>query len=134
MKEKKVSSVFKSDIALVWDKITNHEDYKWREGIRESVKIDENSYYEIDSNGQRTDYTILENRPMEFYKLSMENDKTKSTVDYIFHKNEQGCEVEVIQETDFKNAWTGLFAGTFIDMGKLQLRYLYLAKKALGEL
>lgn len=59
MKEKKVSSVFKSDIALVWDKITNHEDYKWREGIRESVKIDENSYYEIDSNGQRTDYTIF---------------------------------------------------------------------------
>lgn len=134
MKEAKVSSEFKTDIVLVWEKLTNHEDFRWREGIRESVKIDENSYYEIDINGQRTDYKILEKIPMERLYLSMENKKTKSTVDYTFHPLEAGCEVKAYQKTEFKDTWTGLFAGSFIDIGKLQLRYFYLAKKSLHEL
>ncbi len=32
MKETKVSSVFKSDIERVWEKLANYEDYGWRDG------------------------------------------------------------------------------------------------------
>lgn len=134
MKEANVSSVFKSDIRRVWEKLANYEDYGWRDGIKEVVTLDKNTYYEIDVNGQRTDYTILDKIPQKRLYLSMENKKTKSTVDYTFYPLEEGCEVRAHQITEFKDMWSGLFAASFIDIGKLQLRYFYLAKKSLQDL
>lgn len=134
MKEAKVCTDFKSDIALVWDIITNYKDFSWREGIRSSESIDDHCYYETDVLGQKTVYKILEKKEHEIYKISMENNKTKSEVLYTFIPKETGCEVQVHQYTEFKNALTGLFAGSLVDMGKLQLRYLYTVKKTLGEL
>ena len=44
------------------------------------------------------------------------------------------CDSYYAVDKEFKDTWTGLFAGSFIDIGKLQLRYFYLAKKSLHEL
>lgn len=133
MKESKVSQEFTSDIQTVWDKLTNHEDFSWREGIRSSVKTGENTFEEEDSRGEVSQFTILEWKEPIQYKVQIESKQAKSILNYDLKEVQGATLVTASQRVEYKKKMSAMLAA-MLDLEKLQRRYFYLMKKSLGEI
>ena len=126
---------FKSNIEDVWNIITNREDISWRPDILKVEFINDEEFKEITKSGQTTSYKIEKNEKYSIYRLNMKNNNIEGIFQASFKDNKKkGCTVEFYQKNELLNIGAIIASILFVNLNKLQNRYIYDIKKMLGEL
>ena len=135
IKEAKNIVKFESSIEEVWDIITNREDVSWRPDILKVEIINDEEFKEITKSGQITSYKIEENKKYNIYVLRMKNKNIEGIFQASFKDNQkEGCTVEFYQKNELISIGAIIASIFFVNLTKLQNRYVYDMKKRLGEL
>lgn len=66
-------------IEIVWDTVTNLNDYSWRSDLKDVRIIDENNFIEITKNGVETYFRITECIKYQSWIFEIENKNIKGT-------------------------------------------------------
>ena len=66
-------------IEVVWDTVTNLNDFSWRSDLKDVRIIDENNFIEITKNGVETYFRITECIKYQSWIFEIENENIKGT-------------------------------------------------------
>lgn len=134
MRKSYISANFKSDISTVWDVVTNNEDYAWRSDLSKIIVVDDHHFTEITKDGYKTDFTITLKEPHSRYEFDMENKNIKGHWTGIFSVvKESGTRIDFTEELYIKNPMLELMSYLFMNLNKIQARYVADLRKKLGE-
>lgn len=126
IKEGKVTEILNVPVEDIWDLITNRENTSWRNDIASFQWINDNEFSEININGLKTIYTIVEKKEFELYELKMSN----KFIDGIFKADfkevdENKTEVTIYQKNNLLNISAIISNILFVNLQKLLNRYVY---------
>lgn len=131
-KEAEVKKIIKYPIGKVYEIFTNREDYSWRNEISEFKKTGEDSFEETNHNDLTTRYKIIENRPLEYFKIEMENKIIDGFFDVSFKKiDDNSTEVSLHQVNIYKNFLSYLANSIFLSLDKVLNLYIYEVEREL---
>lgn len=131
-KEAEVKKIIKYPIDKVYEIFTNREDYSWRNEISEFKKTVEDSFEETNHNDLTTRYKIIENRPLEYFKIEMENKIIDGFFDVSFKKiDDNSTEVSLHQVNIYKNFLSYLANAIFLSLDKVLNLYIYEVEREL---
>ncbi|WP_100065746.1 hypothetical protein [Miniphocaeibacter massiliensis] len=135
IKEARNKAEFNSSVEDVWEIITNRNNISWRPEIEKVEFINEEEFKETTINGLVTKYIIEEKESCKSYKLKMKNSNIDGIFEAKFKKTgENSCVVELYQKNDIKSVGAMIASFIFVNLQKLQNRYIYDIKKRLGEM
>lgn len=131
-KEAEVKKIIKYPIDKVYEIFTNREDYSWRNEISEFKKTGEDSFEETNHNDLTTRYKIIENIPLEYFKIEMENKIIDGFFDVSFKKiDDNSTEVSLHQVNIYKNFLSYLANSIFLSLDKVLNLYIYEVEREL---
>lgn len=131
-KEAEVKKKINYPIDKVYEIFTNREDYSWRNEISDFKKTGEDSFEEINHNDLTTRYKIIEKRPLEYFKIEMENKIIDGFFDVSFKKIDENCtEVKLHQVNMYKNFLSYLANSVFLSLDKVLNLYIYEVEREL---
>lgn len=131
-KEAEVKKIIKYPIDKVYEIFTNREDYSWRNEISEFKKTGEDSFEETNHNDLTTRYKIIEKRPLEYFKIEMENKIIDGFFDVSFKKiDDNSTEVSLHQVNIYKNFLSYLANAIFLSLDKVLNLYIYEVEREL---
>lgn len=131
-KEAEVKKIIKYPIDKVYEIFTNREDYSWRNEISEFKKTGEDSFEETNHNDLTTKYKIIENIPLEYFKIEMENKIIDGFFDVSFKKiDDNSTEVSLHQVNIYKNFLSYLANSIFLSLDKVLNLYIYEVEREL---
>lgn len=101
--------IFQTDLDILWDVITNNNDYSWRSNIKEIKVLDDKRFVEIDHEGVETVFTIITFDENKKYEIDYENEDLKGHWVGLFYLTSQGAELDMVEDVEAKNALLSLF-------------------------
>ncbi|BCZ45338.1 hypothetical protein psyc5s11_14050 [Clostridium gelidum] len=134
-RKSEITATFKTDIKIVWDVVTNNNDYKWRSDIERIEIIDNgNTFIEYTPNGISTKFTITKKNLYNRYEFNLENKNFTGSWVGDFSEIEKGGTKIVFTENIFiKNPIIRVLSYLFMDLKKIQNNYILDLKRKLGE-
>lgn len=133
-KEAEVKKVIKYPIDKVYEIFTNREDYSWRNEISDFKKTGEDSFEEINLNDLKTRYKIIEKRPLEYFKIEMENKIIDGFFDVSLKKiDDNSTEVILHQVNMYKNFLSYIANSIFLSLDKVLNLYIYEVERELKQ-
>ncbi len=101
--ESYVKETLPCNIELVWNTITNNEDYRWRSDISNIEIVNEKNFIEYDIHNFATKFTITKKIETEEYQLDFDNQNLYGHWIGRFKPiNEQNTEIELIEQITIK--------------------------------
>lgn len=133
-KEAEVKKIIKYPIEQVYDIFTNREDYSWRNEISDFKKTGENSFEETNYNDLTTSYKVIEKRPLEYFKIEMDNKIIDGFFDIKFRKiDDNSTEVTLHQVNNYKNFFSYIANSIFLKLDKVLNLYIYQVERELKQ-
>lgn len=133
-KEAEVKKTIKYPIEQVYDIFTNREDYSWRNEISDFKKTGENSFEETNHNDLTTSYKVIEKRPLEYFKIEMDNKIIDGFFDIKFRKiDDNSTEVTLHQVNNYKNFFSYIANSIFLKLDKVLNLYIYQVERELKQ-
>ncbi|MEJ8752539.1 hypothetical protein WKS98_07935 [Lagierella sp. ICN-221743] len=131
-KEAEIKKIIKYPIDKVYEIFTNREDYSWRNEISDFKKTGEDSFEETNHNDLTTRYKIIEKRPLEYFKIEMENKIIDGFFDISFKKvDDNSTEVILHQINIYKNFISYALNSIFLSLDKVLNLYIYEVEREL---
>ena len=131
-KEAEVKKIIKYPIDKVYEIFTNREDYSWRNEISDFKKTGEDSFEETNHNDLTTRYKIIEKRPLEYFKIEMENKIIDGFFDISFKKvDDNSTEVILHRINIYKNFISYALNSIFLSLDKVLNLYIYEVEREL---
>lgn len=133
-KEAEVKKIINYPIEQVYDIFTNREDYSWRNEISDFKKTGENSFEETNHNDLTTSYKVIEKRPLEYFKIEMDNKIIDGFFDIKFRKiDDNSTEVTLHQVNNYKNLFSYIANSIFLKLDKVLNLYIYQVERELKQ-
>ena len=134
-RKSEITATFKTDIKIVWDVVTNNNDYKWRSDIERIDIFDNgNTFIEYSPNGISTKFTITKKNLYNRYEFNLENKNFTGSWIGNFSEIEKGGTKIIFTENIFiRNPVIRVLSYLFMDLKKMQNTYVSDLKRKLGE-
>ena len=133
-REAEVKKIIKYPIEQVYDIFTNREDYSWRNEISDFKKTGENSFEETNHNDLTTSYKVIDKRPLEYFKIEMDNKIIDGFFDIKFRKiDDKSTEVTLHQVNNYKNFFSYIANSIFLKLDKVLNLYIYQVERELKQ-
>jgi len=127
-----ISARFKSDIQMVWDIVTNNQQYGWRSDISKIEVLDDGqTFIEYTKEGFPTTFVITVKNDCERYEFAIENKNISGHWTGVFSSVDGETQVTFTEDISVKNPILNLFAAAYLK--KQQATYISDLKKALQE-
>jgi len=132
MVKSNIKAIFKSDIAKVWETVTDNKNYAWRSDLSKiEILNDGKKFVEYTKDGSPTMFTVTRKEPCSRYEFDIENKNMRGQWIGIFTETADGTVIDFTEEVTVKNPFMKLLAGLYLK--KQQRNYVNDLKKELGE-
>lgn len=132
MKRSTVTAQFLCDNKMVWDIITDNQNYSWRNDLSKVEVIDESHFDEYTKDGFVTHFHITAKEPCREYRFAMENTNMKGNWAGIFESFDGGTKITFTEEVQVKNPIMNLFVKSYLK--KQQAAYIADLRKAVSQM
>ncbi|TLG71526.1 hypothetical protein [Culicoidibacter larvae] len=134
MRKSEVTAEFLANIQTVWDVVTNNMDFVWRSDLERIEITGEHTFIEYTKEGFKTEFTITNKTPHEFYAFDMKNERFIGSWLGEFSETENGgTMIRFTEYIDIKNPIIEFFSYFFMNLKKIQEQYVCDLRLRLGE-
>ncbi len=135
MRTSTITERFQAAPHVVWDVVTNNEDFSWRSDL-DRIQIEKGGaeFTEYTKEGFSTHFVIKEKDPLKRYTFEMSNKNfTGDWVGLFRSLPDGGTELVYTENIRFKNPLLELVSHLFLNLKKIQQTYMNDLKKRLNE-
>ena len=122
--------VLECEIEKVWDIVTSLENQAWRTSIDHIEIIDAHHFIEVDKEGYKTEFIILNKVKNKLYEFNLKNENIEGHWIGKFKSiDDQLTSIEIVESIEVKKKMMSLFAKKYLE--KQQKQYINDLKNAL---
>ncbi len=135
MRNSNITAVFHTDIQTVWNLVTDNENYSWRSDLSKIEIMDDGErFIEHTKEGYQTFFHITVKEPYSRYEFDMENKNFSGHwVGILTALENGGTKIDFTEELSIKNPVIEILSYLFMNLKKIQERYVSDLRKALNE-
>lgn len=134
MRKSNITITLHTDIQKVWNLVTDNNNFKWRSDLSSIEIIDDKKFVEYTKNGFSTEFIITKKDEFKQYEFNMNNKNMVGHWIGIFSETEfGGTKIDFTEEIHIKNPIMELLSYLFMNIKKMQEKYVEDLKRELRE-